>query len=55
MFVMQLHNLESILGVLSGSGPDLFPDQTGGGGPNEGGNKAQGCLDDSLRGKWFKD
>uniref|UniRef100_H3D4Y3 Nuclear receptor coactivator n=1 Tax=Tetraodon nigroviridis TaxID=99883 RepID=H3D4Y3_TETNG len=45
-----LHNLESILGVLSGSGPDLFPDQTGGGGANEGGNKPQGCLDDNLRG-----
>ncbi|XP_011600912.2 nuclear receptor coactivator 3 [Takifugu rubripes] len=45
-----LHNLESILGVLSGSGSDLFPDQTGGGGANDAGNKPQGCLDDNLRG-----
>lgn len=54
MFILQLHNLESILGVLSGSGPELFPDQAGGGGANEGGSKPQGCLDDNLRGKWLK-
>uniref|UniRef100_A0A672JEH5 Nuclear receptor coactivator 3 n=1 Tax=Salarias fasciatus TaxID=181472 RepID=A0A672JEH5_SALFA len=45
-----LHNLESILGDLRGSGSDFYPDQAGGGGPNDAGNKPQGCLDDSLQG-----
>lgn len=52
---MQLHNLESILGDLRGSSSDFYPDQAGGGGANDTGNKPQGCLDDSLQGKWFKD
>ncbi|KAG8002542.1 Nuclear receptor coactivator 3 [Nibea albiflora] len=45
-----LHNLESILGDLRGSSSDFYPDQAGGGGANETGNKPQGCLDDSLQG-----
>ncbi|KAM4563173.1 nuclear receptor coactivator 3-like isoform 1-T4 [Odontesthes bonariensis] len=45
-----LHNLESILGELRGSSSDFYPDQAGGGGPNDTGNKPQGCLDDSLQG-----
>ncbi|CAB1329384.1 unnamed protein product [Coregonus sp. 'balchen'] len=45
----ELENLESILGGLRGSGSDFYPEQ-GGGGANEGGNKAQGCLDDNLQG-----
>uniref|UniRef100_A0A8C7FW73 Nuclear receptor coactivator n=1 Tax=Oncorhynchus kisutch TaxID=8019 RepID=A0A8C7FW73_ONCKI len=44
----QLENLESILGGLRGSGSEFYPEQ-GGGGANEGGNKAQGCLDDNLK------
>lgn len=49
---VQLHNLESILGDLRGS--DFYPDQPGGGGANSTRNKPQGCLDDSLQGKYFK-
>ncbi|XP_041801884.1 nuclear receptor coactivator 3-like [Chelmon rostratus] len=45
-----LHNLESILGDLRGSSSDFYPDQAGGGGANDTGNKPQGCLDDSLQG-----
>ncbi|XP_044068486.1 nuclear receptor coactivator 3-like isoform X2 [Siniperca chuatsi] len=45
-----LHNLESILGDLRGSSSDFYPDQAGGGGANDAGNKPQGCLDDSLQG-----
>lgn len=48
---IQLHNLESILGDLRGSTSDFYPDQAGGGGANDTGGKAQGCLDDSLRGE----
>lgn len=48
----QLENLESILGGLRGSGSEFYPEQGGGGGgANEGGNKAQGCLDDNLQGR----
>lgn len=43
----ELHNLESILGDLRGSGSDYYPDQTGAG-ASDTGNK--GCLDDSLQG-----
>lgn len=46
----QLENLESILGGLRGSGSEFYPEQ-GGGGANEGVNKAQGCLDDNLQGR----
>ncbi|KAM9431383.1 nuclear receptor coactivator 3-like [Salvelinus alpinus] len=47
----ELENLESILGGLRGSGSEFYPEQGGGGGgANEGGNKAQGCLDDNLQG-----
>ncbi|XP_014841958.1 PREDICTED: nuclear receptor coactivator 3-like isoform X1 [Poecilia mexicana] len=45
-----LHNLESILGDLRGSSSDFYPDQTGGAGANNAGNKPQGCLDDGLQG-----
>ncbi|XP_038127460.1 nuclear receptor coactivator 3-like isoform X2 [Cyprinodon tularosa] len=45
-----LHNLESILGDLRGSSSDFYPDQTGGAGANNTGNKPQGCLDDGLQG-----
>uniref|UniRef100_A0A3B5LWA6 Nuclear receptor coactivator 3 n=1 Tax=Xiphophorus couchianus TaxID=32473 RepID=A0A3B5LWA6_9TELE len=44
-----LHNLESILGDLRGSSSDFYPDQTGGAGANNTGNKPQGCLDDGLQ------
>ncbi|XP_061835275.1 nuclear receptor coactivator 3-like isoform X1 [Nerophis lumbriciformis] len=44
-----LHNLESILGDLRGSSSDLYPDQAGSAGPNDMGNKPQGCLDDNLQ------
>lgn len=53
-FHVQLHNLESILGDLRGSSSDFYTDPAGGGGANDTGNKPQGCLDDSLQGKWFK-
>ncbi|XP_051913041.1 nuclear receptor coactivator 3-like [Hippocampus zosterae] len=43
-----LHNLESILGDLRGTSSDFYSDQAGGAGPNDG-NKALGCLDDSLQ------
>ncbi|XP_033825313.1 nuclear receptor coactivator 3-like [Periophthalmus magnuspinnatus] len=43
----ELHNLESILGDLRGSGSDYYPDQTGAG-ASDTGNK--GCLDDGLQG-----
>ncbi|XP_068190329.1 nuclear receptor coactivator 3-like [Antennarius striatus] len=45
-----LHNLETILGDLRGSSSDFYPDQAGGGGANDTGNKPQGGLEDSLRG-----
>lgn len=51
---LQLHNLESILGDLRGSSSDFYPDQAGGGGASEAGNKPQGCLDDGLQGKWLE-
>uniref|UniRef100_A0A3P9NN37 Nuclear receptor coactivator n=1 Tax=Poecilia reticulata TaxID=8081 RepID=A0A3P9NN37_POERE len=44
-----LHNLESILGDLRGSSSDFYPDQAGGAGANNTGNKPQGCLDDGLQ------
>ena len=47
----QLENLESILGGLRGSGSEFYPEQVGAGRANEGGNKAQGCLDDNLQGR----
>lgn len=50
LFVGQLHNLESILGDLRGSSSDFYPDQGGGGGAGEAGNKPQGCLEDGLQG-----
>ena len=50
----QLDNLESILGGLRGSGSEFYPDQGTGGGASEGGNKPQGCLDDSLQGRDVK-
>ncbi|XP_037102076.1 nuclear receptor coactivator 3-like isoform X1 [Syngnathus acus] len=43
-----LHNLESILGDLRGTGSDFYPDQAGGAGPTDS-SKPQGCLDDSLQ------
>ncbi|XP_034028706.1 nuclear receptor coactivator 3-like isoform X2 [Thalassophryne amazonica] len=44
----ELENLESILGGLRGSNSDFYVDQSGG--SNDTGNKAQGCLDDTLQG-----
>ncbi|CAG6021678.1 unnamed protein product [Menidia menidia] len=44
-----LHNLESILGELRSSSSDFYPDQSGGGGANDTGNKPQGYLDDTLQ------
>lgn len=54
VFVTQLHNLESILGDLRGSSSDFYPDQAGGGGVSEAGNKPQGCLEDGLQGEWLE-
>lgn len=54
-FNVQLHNLESILGDLRGSSSDFYPDQAGNGGASDTVNKPQGCLDDNLQGKWFKE
>lgn len=54
-FNVQLHNLESILGELRGSGPDLFTEQAGSGGTHDTGNKPQSCLDDNLQSKSLKD
>uniref|UniRef100_A0A3Q0QPW1 Nuclear receptor coactivator 3 n=1 Tax=Amphilophus citrinellus TaxID=61819 RepID=A0A3Q0QPW1_AMPCI len=45
-----LHNLESILGDLRSSSSDFYPDQAGGGGANDTGNKPPGCLDDRSPG-----
>lgn len=51
VFIVQLHNLESILGDLRGSSSDFYPDQAGGGGASDAANKPQGCLEDGLQGK----